>query len=186
VVGDIEEAYLRQAVDERRSFNLHTDFNWEKSLPNLNPRRSELAVGWSLELLAQGLVTRVIALQGEMLVWRIDEAGQTDELGSNFSSALYRLGEMHRIEDLQKEMEQRIRSAKAGLSAEDEQARCAQLAEQFTVLLNQMNRREMRGEMRREDILDRPILRALIQTLRRLGPQQSTSTGSSLYGGLTL
>ena len=186
VVGDIEESYLAQAADERRSYNLHTDFNWEKSLPNLNPRRSELAVGWSLELLAKGLATSVIGLQDGILVWRVDGKGQIEELGRNFSSALYRLGEMHRIEELQKEMDRRIAAVQAERGPHEEQAGCVQLAEKFTVLLNQMNRRELRGEMSREDILDRPILRALIRVLGQRGVQPATSSTGGLYSGLEL
>jgi hypothetical protein len=173
-------------MDERRSYNLHTDYNWEKALPNLNPRRSELTVGWSLTLLARGLVTRVIALQDGVLIWRVDEQGQVDELGKNFSSALYRLGEMHRIEDLQRDMEQRIKEAQQTLRPGEEQTRCRKLVEQFTALLDQMNRRDVRGEMRREDILDRPILRVLIQELRRTAAPESATAGGGLYGGLDL
>ncbi|MFO1429787.1 MAG: tubulin-like doman-containing protein [Candidatus Competibacteraceae bacterium] len=186
VIGDIEEAYRHQATDERRSYNLHTDYNWEKALPNLNPRRSELTVGWSLTLLAKGLVTRVVALQDGMLIWHIDEQGKTDELGKNFSSALYRIGEMHRIEDLQKEMEKRIREAQQKLWPGEEQTRCQKLVEQFTALLNQMNRREVKGEMRREDILDRPILRALIRELSGTAAPESVTSGSGLYSNLDL
>jgi len=186
VVGDIEEAYLAQMADERRGYNLHTDFNWEKALPNLNPRRSELAVGWSLELLAKGLATRVIGLQDGVLVWRVDGSGQFEALGQNFSSALYRLGEMHRLAELQQEMDGRIAAVQAELGPDEEQARRVQLAGQFTVLLNQMNRRELRGEMSREDILDRPILRVLIRTLNQRGPQAASPSGGGLYGGLAL
>ena len=120
------------------------------------------------------------------MVWRVDGKGQIEELGRNFSSALYRLGEMHRIEELQKEMDRRIAAVQAELGPHEEQAGCVQLAEKFTVLLNQMNRRELRGEMSREDILDRPILRALIRVLGQRGAQPTTSSTGGLYSGLEL
>jgi hypothetical protein len=40
--------------------------------------------------------------------------------------------------------------------------------------------------MRREDILDRPILRVLIQELSRTAAPESTTAGGGLYGGLDL
>ena len=164
VIGDIEDAYQQQAADERRSYNLHTDYNWEKSLPNLNPRRSELTVGWSLTMLAHGLVTRVVTLKDGALVWR-NERGEEEKLGENFSSALYKLGEMHRLENLHNDMENQIKTARQSMGADEETARRSKLANEFKELLNQMDRRVLHVEIRREDSLDRPILRVLISEL---------------------
>jgi hypothetical protein len=83
-------------------------------------------------------------------------------------------------------MEQRIKKAQQTLWPGEEQTRCHKLVEQFTALLNQMNRREVRGEMRREDILDRPILRALIRELSGTAAPESTAPGSGLYSTLDL
>ena len=49
-----------------------------------------------------------------------------------------------------------------------------------------MNRRELRGEMSREDILDRPILRVLIRTLGQQGSASVPPSAGSLYSGLGL
>ena len=98
VVGDIEQAYLQQAADEHRSYNLHTDFNWEKSLPNLNPRNSELGVDWSLTMLARGLTTRAIEFKKESGAFiYTDEEARTNELGNNLSSVLYHLTNLHEM-----------------------------------------------------------------------------------------
>ncbi len=166
ITGEIEDAYLQLAADEQRSYNLHTDFNWEKSLPNLNPRRSEITIGWSLQVLAEGLVTRVISYLEGSWVWHVDTDGETEMLGQNLSSALYRIGEIHRIEDLQRLLERRLREVKKEMGAEGEAERRGSLVEQLETLLNQMNRREIRGAMTRGDVLDRPVLRALISELR--------------------
>ncbi|MEE8523277.1 MAG: tubulin-like doman-containing protein, partial [Thermoanaerobaculia bacterium] len=166
VTEEIEEAYLRLAADEQRSYNLHTDFNWEKSLPNLNPRRSEITIGWSLQVLAEGLVTRAISFQEGSWVWHVAGLDESELLGRNLSSALYRIGEIHRNEDLQNAFERQLREVKNELGPEREAERRSALVDQLEILLNQMNRRELRGEMTREDILDRPVLRALITELQ--------------------
>jgi hypothetical protein len=164
VVGDIEQAYLQQAADEHRSYNLHTDYNWEKPLPNLNPRSSELSVDWSLAMLAQGLISRAIELRKEdgLFVYT-DSQGEVDPLGHSLSSVLYHLTEMH--EKLKEEMEQRIAAARQAQPPEALAAREQELARQFEVQINQIYRREGRGEVSREELLDRPILRALARIL---------------------
>ncbi len=162
VVGEIEEAYLKIAAEERRGYNLHTDFNWEKSLPNLNPRRSELTVGWSLSQLAEGLVSRIILFRDGRWQWQGERDGKAEILGPTLSSALYRMGEIHRFEDLQREFERQVRQARAALPAEELSVRRQQLAQRIEGLVADMSRRELNGEMSREDILDRPILRTLM------------------------
>ena len=164
VVGDIEQAYLQQAADEHRSYNLHTDYNWEKPLPNLNPRNSEINVDWSLTMLARGLATRAIEFrkQDGLFIYT-DALGVVDPLGNNLSSVLYRLTEMH--EKLKEEMEKRIDAARQAQPVEERTERDRELAARFDAQVNQMYRREGRGEMTREDLLDRPILRAISRIL---------------------
>jgi len=161
IVGEVEDAYLKLAADERRSYQLHTDYNWEKALPNLNPRRSEITVGWALRVLAEGLVTQVVARESGYWVWRVDGQSEVEQLGQNLSSTLYRLGEIHRIEDLQKRLDTELQQARAHLGAGVEVERRARLLELIDSLVGEVGRRELRGEMTREDVLDRPILRAL-------------------------
>ncbi len=188
VTSEIEDAYLALAADERRAYNLHTDYNWERSLPNLNPRRSEITVGWSLRMLAEGLLTHVVGRQDGFWVWQIDGSGEVERLGRNLSSTLYRLGEIHRIEDLQKRLEARLREAKSLVDFAREEQRRKEIRELADSLLAAMGRRELHGEMAREDSLDRPILRALLQELDRPGDDRTSmaSPDERLYEGLRL
>lgn len=167
VNGAIEDAYLMLAADERRSYNLHTDFNWEKSLPNLNPRRSEITVGWSLRMLAEGILTKVLSYQDGFWVWPVEE-GNVQQLGENLASALYRLGEIHRrFKDLPQRLEDQIGRAREGMKPEAEKEARATQAEKFRSFLRGMEGRELDGAMTREDVLDQPILRALVVTLEQ-------------------
>ena len=164
VVGDIEQAYLQQAADEHRSYNLHTDFNWEKPLPNLNPRNSELSVDWSLTMLTRGLVARAIEFRKEDgLFIYTDDKGEVQKLGNNLSSLLYHLANLH--ETLKEAMENHIAALRLVQSAEERKQRDLELAHRFDAQVKQMYWREGRGEISREDLLDRPILRALIRIL---------------------
>ncbi|MBV9492821.1 MAG: hypothetical protein JOZ54_01140, partial [Acidobacteria bacterium] len=163
VTGEIEDAYLHLAADERRSYHLHTDFKWEKSLPNLNPRRSEITVGWALQVLADGLLTRVIArMQGQgVWAWRRDKDERSEVLGTSLAGSLYRLGEIHRLESLQQRLDKDLRDAHQAMDSPTELARREKLLQLFDGLLEEMDRRQLRGETSLEDVLDRPILRAL-------------------------
>jgi hypothetical protein len=166
VNAEVEEAYLHVQADERRSYNLHIDFNWENSLPNLNPRRSELAVGWAMRVLAQGLLTRVVSRQGTEWVWQLEPGEQPESLGRNLSSALYRIGEIYsRTEKLRAAFEKRIGEVKAGMGTEERTGQRLRLRESVERVLVAMEKREMRGEWSREDLLDRPILRVLLREL---------------------
>ena len=183
VVGEVEDAYLTLAADERRSYQLHTDYNWEKALPNLNPRRSEVTVGWALRALAEGLLTQVLARESGHWVWRGD--GDAEQLGANLSSALYRLGEIHRIEDLQTRLERELRQARARLGGDATQERRSQLLAMIDSLLAEVGRRELRGEMTREDVLDRPVLRALkVEVEDHLGDALAPARDERLYDRL--
>jgi hypothetical protein len=190
VVGEVESAYLRLTSSERLAYNLHTDFNWEKSLPNLNPRRSEIAVGWSLAMLARGLVTGVVVQEQGAWIWILDpERDQRRELGRTLSSALYRLEEVHRNEDLQKTFQAGLERAARELEPATETERRRSRAEIIDDLIAQIGLRELDGEMSREDALDRPVLRALkneLLTGSSARPDGSTDGGTSAYGRLSV
>jgi hypothetical protein len=167
VVGEIEDAYLVAAADERRSYQLHTDYKWEKSLPNLNPRKAEITVGWALRALAEGLITRVIARENGAWVWPVAPPQHVEPLGSNLSSALYRLGEIHRRgENLARSLEQALRAARVALGRDSEAQRRAEVVRLLEATMAQMESRELHGETRRDDLLDRPVLRTLIRQLQ--------------------
>ncbi len=176
VTGEIEAAYLLKAADERRSYNLHTDYNWEKSLPNLNPKRSELTVDWSLKTLADGLVTKVFSFHkaSQTWIWKVEgNEDDIEELGSSLSSTLYHIGEFHHHKELQKTLEQQLKQTKKKMGKE-QRKRHKTLIKAFEKSLVQMGRRERRGEMTREDILDRPIFRVLVEVLKKTSPAKNS------------
>ncbi|MCG8455700.1 MAG: hypothetical protein MI919_05415, partial [Holophagales bacterium] len=162
VVAEIEEAYLRLAADEKRPYHLHTDFNWEKTLPNLNPRRSEVAVDWSLRMLAEGLLMKVVAFHDGHWRWRLAEGEAARELGENLSSALYRLGEIHRSDDLRRRFRERIDASRARLGDGAEAERRDKLRALIDRQIEQISLRELDGALSPHDVLDRPVLRALL------------------------
>ncbi|MBT3219624.1 MAG: hypothetical protein HN348_11080, partial [Proteobacteria bacterium] len=132
IVGAVERAYLSVASDEKRSFNLHTDFNWEESLPNLNPKRSEIAVGWSIEKMVEGLLSTVIQRNDTGIwVWRVGEGEEDMPLGNSLSSALYALAKIHREPDALRSFEVSIDHALRQVSKEDITSREQQLTEQL-------------------------------------------------------
>ncbi|HZF09276.1 MAG TPA: tubulin-like doman-containing protein [Thermoanaerobaculia bacterium] len=186
VVGEIEEAYLQVAAMERRAYNLHTDYRWERSLPNLNPRRSELTVGWSLETLLAGLVTRVITRSAQSWTWHFDGPRREDEdLGHSLSSALYHLGQIHHQDELRELLDQQVRAARRELSEGALRERRGVLLDLVNDLLVEMSRRDRHGEVRRDDLLDRPILRAMKVEISRDAPGEAPSAvGEELFDRL--
>jgi hypothetical protein len=176
VVGEIEDAYLQVAAMERRAYNLHTDYRWEKSLPNLNPRRSEITVGWSLEMLLAGLLTRVISRQTGVWSWHLDgPRAEVERLGESLSSTLYHLGEIHHNDDLRDRLSKQVREALRSLSAAAREERRRILLELVDDLIFQVGLRERHGDSRRDDLLDRPILRAMKVELPRQVPDEAPS-----------
>jgi hypothetical protein len=186
ITGEIEDAYLRLADRERPSYNLHTDFHWEKSLPNLNPRRSEISVGWSLEMLARGLVTGVIDHEGGTWRWLVDGHGDVEILGDTLATALYRLGEIHRKESLQERLARGMERAAEALAAPDLERRRERLGAQIDELIAQIERREMHGDERRVDTLDRPVLKALKNQLASAAAAAAERRGDRGYQRLSL
>lgn len=169
VTGEIEDAYLHLAADEKRAYNLHTDFHWEKSLPNLNPRRSEITIGWSLRMLADGLLTRVITRQqgSGLWIWQRSDEDKPMVMGKSFADTLYRLGEIHRLETLQQVLEKDLQDAHKAMTAEAETSRRARLLDLVESLMAEMDRRQLSGDTTDDDVLDRPILRALKAEMAR-------------------
>jgi hypothetical protein len=188
IVGDVETAYLKVEANERRGYHLHTDFNWEKSLPNLNPRRSELAVGWALRTFADGLVSGVFHFDtgDDAWVWNRPGAGARPyALHAHLAGTLYRLGELHGSKELREQLEQQLEQAVSGLGATVLGERRRENAEHFQQILNEINLQELDGDMAQGDALDRPILRALLGLLREAGepPQGDGPSGrGSRYG----
>lgn len=184
VVGEVEDAYLRLAAEENRSYHLHTDFHWEKSLPNLNPRRSEVTVGWSLRVLAEGLVTGVIKLQNNVWSWRLSDSDRLKQLDDNLAGALYAIGEIHRHEDLRQDLQGQLEAARRARTPEAENEKRQQVTAEIENLIRDMGLRELDAEIGREEVLDRPVLRALKRQLAEDWEPVSEMQNQPRYGNL--
>jgi hypothetical protein len=186
VNAEVEDAYLAVQADERRSYKLHIDYQWENALPDLNPRRSELAVGWSLRVLAQGLLTRVIFQSGKEWVLKLDEKRGPRALGVNLSSSLYQIGEIYSQTEFERQKcEERIEEIRSALSADERAHRRAGLHASIKDALIDMEERQRQGKLSRDNILDRPILRVLLRELEADVPAGATA-GAGLDGGYRL
>jgi hypothetical protein len=185
VVGEIEDAYLKVAADERRGYHLHTDLNWERSLPNLNPRRSELTVDWSLRIFAEGMVAGVVQFHDRRWFWRRNSDRDAQVLGPTLSSALYRVGEIHRLDDIRRAFERQVREILTALTPDDAMRERGDRTRWVEDALSTMSLRELNGEMTRVDTIDRPILRALKLYLSAGDFNQSTAPEATVsYGEL--
>jgi hypothetical protein len=160
---------------ELRAFKLHVDFKWERALPNLDPAKADLAIDWTLQTLARGLVARLV--QNKMGHWRLvaEEANNLRiELGTILSATLYSLEELYRKGRVGERVAELLAAREA---AEDGSARAARrdkLVELFRNYLTQLELdetglgRELDPETLRQLLLDRPALEALIEALRGL------------------
>lgn len=170
VTGDIEEAYLRVFANEQRGYHLHTDFRWERSLPNLNPLRSELGVSWALQSLADGLLNDVVGHDGTQWLWR-DAAGMVVmPLHPLLSGVLYKLGEIHTRERLRLNLEAQIEQSAARVGPETLALRSGKLRQWLEQQLVETDVKEMTGTVSKADYLDRPVIRALQRLLRDAAP----------------
>ncbi len=174
VLEELEPAYLKVQADEKRGYNLHIDMNWEETLPNLNPLREEIAVGWSLRMLASGLLAGLVERHADgSYTWRpMDEKASVVEsrssrpLGDRLSGALYQLGELHRRADLKglrDGFEQEARDRIAAMP--DAAKRRKELAETFVGADRAIQSRKLEGTATVQDALDRPIFAALAAAL---------------------
>ncbi len=80
---EIEESYEKVMANERRAFHVHTDFNWEHSLPDLNPKKSEIGVTWSLQVLLEGLLTKVLINSQREWIWHRNDR-ESEPLGATW------------------------------------------------------------------------------------------------------
>jgi len=163
VINDLEDPYLDVAADEGRTYHLHTDYHWEKSLPNLNPRRAEVAVSWALHSFTEGMICGLIYREGDAWIWLVDgvDGDEKEVLGDSLSGAMYRMGEIHRNKDMFAHFNRTLEKARAAKSDEEYEERRAALSESVEKFIVDLSRREMRGALR-TDLLDRPLLRAIL------------------------
>jgi hypothetical protein len=155
VVGEIEANYEKVAAIPRRTYNLHIDYHWEQTLPNLNPSKDKLNTSWALNTLLEGMLYRVIRQTDAGWTWV--DADQV--LGTNLSSSLYRLGEYHRAvrDTLQKRLDESLRTAAAGVTPEELLARSEKLLAYIKQTMLDIALAAQKGNKTREDGLEEPI-----------------------------
>ncbi len=181
VTDEIEDAYLRAAADEQRGYHLHTDFRWERSLPNLNPRGSELGVSWALETLAAGLVNGVIQPVSGTWAWIGSDGKPELTLHPLLSGTLYKLGEIHGRDKLREALETQIEGTAEQFGAEVVAKKQAKVDEWLDIQLKETEKKELNAAASKDDYLDRPVIRALQRLLRghgeNAGGEDSTPAG---------
>jgi hypothetical protein len=181
ITGELEEAYLEISGDPERSYNLHTDYNWEKSLPNLNPRKGEVSVDWSVNVLAEALITGVIRFEhGEWICHLRDD--REESIGPSFSSALYHIAEWHLNTVIRQMLERQLSEEGGKLDPEKRKSRTREL-------LNQVVRSLEDAELNRtrEELLDRPILNVLKERMEDSEAFRSSQADtSSRYGSFNI
>ncbi|HEX6158931.1 MAG TPA: tubulin-like doman-containing protein, partial [Thermoanaerobaculia bacterium] len=182
VTGEIEDAYLKIAANEQRSYHLHTDFNWEKALANLNPQRSEITVGWSLVTLAEGLLTGVLQQDVDtgVIFWPREDA-EPYILGHDLAGALYGLGKIHsRTEHLQQRLEKELLQAREAMDAAERHNRARVLVDQIARMLEDSEGREQKGSLSRQEMLEKPVLRALHDQIGKQPDWSGSPAGKTL------
>lgn len=186
VTGEIEQAYLKAASDTQRSYDLHTDYKWEKSLSNLNPRGSEIAVGWAMEMLANGLLLRVIRrdmASGQWMWERPDDSPVS--LERSLSAALYKLSDIHRRKEMSASLKEQMAAAAERMTPEQLTERRQELETAVKKILVDIEQRESEGEQRRDDLLDAPVWQALKLEIQRAAPprvEAAATTRKNPYG----
>ncbi len=153
VVGEIEASYEKVAADPRRAFNLHTDYHWEQTLPNLNPAKNKMGTSWALDTLLDAVLYKVIQKKDTKWVWM----DRNEELGLNLASALYKLGESFRLDRVRAGYNDSLRKAAAGVTAEELDARTGKLLAFIKETLLDIGMATQKGTRTRENSLEEPI-----------------------------
>jgi hypothetical protein len=171
IVGVLEGSYETVAGNETRSWNLHIEAAWEHSLPNLNPRKNELAADWSVERLLDGLLSGVVApiKPGEREFYWIREPMDPFRLGNTFADVLYSLGLVYRDDQLRKSFETATRT-KMGTGFNP-----AEIAEWLGRELDTIKIRKLEAKSTAAERLDEAIYSSL---LRLLEERQQTQTSA--------
>jgi hypothetical protein len=176
VTGEIEESYHKVMENERRAFQLHIDYNWEHSLPDLNPRKAEIGVTWSLEVLLDGLLAGVFVNNNGKWVWQRGE-GRDEMLGDNLAAAMYAIGGLYEDDILRERLNKAIREQRETHGAAEMLVRAETFRVDIGNVLEDIAVRARNHEKTREDELEMPILRAMLRLLdKRLG---SSTTAAS-------
>jgi hypothetical protein len=169
IVRDIEGAYEMAAADDSRMYNLHIEYGWEHSLPNLNPRKSELTIGWSIERLVDGLIASVVQPKGPNgrdFYW-CRQPQEDFRLGATFAAMLYSIGLLHRDRELRRQFEQATEQARQALSYEERIRREKAWHAWMEREIGEIRVHQAQGRVTTAEQLDEPILQCLRLMLER-------------------
>lgn len=185
ITGEIESGYEKIMANDQRAFQVHTDFNWEYALPNLNPDKAELQVTSSIETLLDGIVAKVFAPDPGSGQWVWKRSDNTREpLGDNLSAAVYKVVDILGTPDLGDAMRRAISETIGSTGPAEMAARTAMFKDNAGKLLENAAMRKFRHEGTRTDELEMPILRAL-QSLaeKRLSREGAAAEDQSAAAG---
>lgn len=88
----LEPEYVRYQSGELVGSDLHIDWRWERTLPDLNPDATSTSVNVCLDALARGLVYGLIEEHPEGYRWNLLGGAQPIALGTGLADWLYHLG----------------------------------------------------------------------------------------------
>lgn len=160
VTREIENSYLQLKAGPRRSYPLHIDFHWEESLPNLNPWQPEIPSSWPLRAFAQGLVSGLLSYRKEAGGWQLARGDESENLGTSLAGALYRISDLWGSFEL---LLSKAREKMGDLLPEERRQRCVKVLE---AMLDEIDERSFAADVPREQLLDRPLLQALLHELQ--------------------
>lgn len=110
--------------------------------------------------------------QGEW-VWlrKTNRGGETKTesvtLGNTLSATVYRLGEHYRSDDLRAAVSSQIERELEALTEEQRQAQRKRWSSTIQGTIEDIELRQQQGSITQEDVLDRPILRILNNSVRQ-------------------
>ena len=161
ITGIVEQSYTKVAANESRSYQLHTDVNWEKALPNLNPRHSEIEVDWSFKLFVKALATELLFYNDEKAEWEVQLGSGPLPLGERVALAIYNLSKMHQKKSLAEMLDNGISERLSNLSNVEKTESLNRVNGVLKSTLENFARAEYLGQKSAAERMDGPVWRAL-------------------------
>ena len=164
VEGKLHEAYHLVLKNPKRSYNLHTDFRWELTLPDLTETGAQETAERSLEFLLDGLglgiVTPETTEEGKNhLIWATD--AKRYDLGPAVSHWVYTLQKHAAEEYIAVSLRASINDARKRLDADGQKAAAAAAAEYIGQELRAIAHRRVDGISNGQDKLNEPLLKII-------------------------
>lgn len=162
-IEGLENHYVSSATDMTRSWNLHTDKNWEKALPNLSPTRSEISIDWSFEFFVRARAAGVVGFDQESKNWVISFGGKKLVQGETIALAMYSIGKIVMTQPhAAKQLEQDVSEKIAALSASELLSRLDNESELIRQRLKSFEADSFNDELDPLERRDGPVWRGLL------------------------